>query len=408
MANSLLTIDMITREAIRLWRNSNAFIQKLDHQYDSSFAKDGAKIGDQLRIRLPNDYVVRHGAVASIQDTNEQSTTLVVATQAGVDVSFSTQQRTMDLDDYSERVLAPMMNNLVGDVAVTVMEGAEGGISNFVSLVDGSDDIIPPTASTWLQGGAYLDTLSAPKGRRQIIMDPFTQAKTVSSLQGLFNPQNALSEQYRSGQMQQALGFDWAMDQTTIIHETATYTDNITVSGANQTGTTLLTSAITGGLNKGDIIEIEDVNFVNRITKQNKHVLAQFVVTADVASGGTSVPIYPAIIPGTADGSPVQYQTVDVSPDNGADVMPVTKPGEVYRKNFAFVPEAVTLATADLIMPGGVWEASRDNFDGVSMRMITDYVFGTDQAATRLDVLFGYLWIRPEWACVVADSTDIS
>jgi hypothetical protein len=403
VSNNLLTIDMITREAVRLWKNSNNFIQKIDHQYDSSFAVQGAKIGTSLRIRLPNDYTVNSGPVASVQDTNEQYTTLNVTDQENVAVSFNSVDRTMKLDDYSEIILAPMMNNLVGKVAQIVMNGVEGGISNFVSLVDGSNNIISPTAKTWLQGGAKLDQLSARRGVRQIIMDPLTQANTVSSLSGLFNPSPTISKQFQSGEMMQALGFDWAMDQTTLVHTTATYTDNITVSGANQTGTTLVTSAITGGLNKGDIIEIEDVNLVNRITKQNTHTLAQFVVTADVATGGTSVPIYPAIIPAGAGGSDVQYQTVDASPASGADVSPVTKPGERYRKNFAFVPEAVTLATADLVMPGGVMEASRQNYDGVSLRMVTQYQIGTDQAITRLDVLFGFLWIRPEWACVIAD-----
>lgn len=32
--NSLLTIEMITKESIRLFKNSNAFIQSLDFQYD--------------------------------------------------------------------------------------------------------------------------------------------------------------------------------------------------------------------------------------------------------------------------------------------------------------------------------------------------------------------------------------
>lgn len=403
MSNNLLTIDMITREAVRLWKNSNTFIQKIDHQYDASFAVQGAKIGTSLRIRLPNDYTVNSGPVASVQDTNEQYTTLNVTDQENVAVSFNSVDRTMKLDDYSEIILAPMMNNLVGKVAQIVMNGVEGGISNFVSLVDGSGDIVSPSATTWLQGGAKLDQLSARRGVRQIIMDPLTQANTVASLSGLFNPAPTISKQFQSGEMISALGFDWAMDQTTLVHETANYTDNITVSGASQTGTTLTTSAITGGLNKGDIIEIEDVFLVNRITKQNTRTLAQFVVTADVATGGTSVPIYPAIIPAGASGQDVQYQTVNESPASGADVSPVTKPGEMYRKNFAFVPEAVTLATADLIMPGGVMEAARQNYDGVSLRMVTQYQIGTDQAITRLDVLFGYLWIRPEWACVVAD-----
>lgn len=404
MANNLLTIDMITREAVRLWKNSNQFIQKIDHQYDASFAVQGAKIGTSLRIRLPNDYTVNSGPIASVQDTNEQYTTLNVTDQENVAVSFNSVDRTMKLDDYSEIILQPMMNNLVGKVAQIVMQGVEGGISNFVSLVDGSGDVTHPTAQTWLQGGAKLDQLSARRDRRQIIMDPLTQANTVSSLSGLFNPQPTISKQFQTGEMMQALGFDWAMDQTTIVHETANYTDNITVSGADQTGTTLTTSAITGGLNVGDIIEIEDVFLVNRITKQNTRTLAQFVVTADVASGGTSIPIYPAIIPAGPSGGDVQYQTVDASPANGADVSPVTKPGELYRKNFAFVPEAVTLATADLIVPGGVMEAARENFDGVSLRMVTQYQIGTDQAITRLDVLFGFLWVRPEWASVVADS----
>jgi hypothetical protein len=68
-----------------------------------------------------------------------------------------------------------------------------------------------------------------------------------------------------------------------------------------------------------------------------------------------------------------------------------------------FAPEAVTLATADLETPEGVHAVAREQFDGVSMRMITDYFIGTDQLITRLDVLYGYLWIRPEWAVVVAD-----
>jgi hypothetical protein len=75
----------------------------------------------------------------------------------------------------------------------------------------------------------------------------------------------------------------------------------------------------------------------------------------------------------------------------------------VYRKNFAYAPEAVTLATADLEMPHAVHEAAREEFDGIAMRMVTDYFIGTDQLITRLDVLYGFLWLRPEWACVVAD-----
>ena len=94
-------------------------------RYDSSFAVDGAKIGTALRIRLPNDYVVNDGPAMQLQDTTEQYTTLNVSSQKNVSVPFTTAERTMSLDDYGERVMAPIINNLAGKVAATIMGAAE-------------------------------------------------------------------------------------------------------------------------------------------------------------------------------------------------------------------------------------------------------------------------------------------
>lgn len=405
MANSLLTINMITREAVRLWKNSNAFLQNVDMQYDDSFAVSGAKIGSTLRIRLPNDFTVTTGPALSVQDTAEQSTTLVLATQKHVDVGYSTADRTLSLDDYSRRVLAPMVNNLAGAVAVDIMSGAEGGICNFVANQDANSNILNPIQSTYLRAGATLDNNSAPIENRKVVNSPDTEATVVSTLSGLLNPQSEISRQYVTGRMYDALGFIWMKDQTTIAHTTGTLAQgSATVSGAGQTGLALTVNALAGSLNVGDIITIAGVFQVNRITKQSTGKLRQFVVTANVPQGSTSIPIYPAIVP-AFNGQPVQYQTVTASPANGAAVNPSNglAASTTYTKNFAYAPEAVTLATADLEMPKNVHEAAREQFDGVSMRMVTDYFIGTDQLITRLDVLYGYLWIRPEWAVVVAD-----
>ena len=62
------------------------------------------------------------------------------------------------------------------------------------------------------------------------------------------------------------------------------------------------------------------------------------------------------------------------------------------------------MATADLELPRGVHEAARESFDGISMRMVTAYNVTNDQFLTRLDILYGYLWVRPEWAVVIADA----
>jgi len=405
LANELLTIDMITREAVRLWKNSNAFLQNVDMQYDDSFAVQGAKIGSSLRIRLPNDFTVTTGPALSVQDTAEQSTTLVLATQKHVDVGYSTADRTLSLDDYARRVLAPMVNNLAGAVAVDIMSGSEGGICNFVANQDAGNNILSPIASTYLRAGANLDNNSAPVGNRKVVNSPDTQASVVATLAGLLNPQSEISRQYVTGKMYDALGFIWMSDQTTKVHTDGTLAQgSATVDGANQSGLSLTVDALAGTLNQGDIITIDGVFQVNRITKQTLGRLRQFAVTSDVAAGATQIPIYPAIVPAVG-GQPVQYQTVDASPADGAGVNPANSlaASAQYTKNFGYAPEAVTLATADLEMPKNVHEAARESFDGVSMRMVTDYFIGTDQLITRLDVLYGYLWIRPEWAVVVAD-----
>ena len=405
MANAILTLNMITREAIRLWKNSNAFMMNVDMQYDDSFAVSGAKQGTQLRIRLPNDYTVVTGSAISPQDTTEQSTTLTMATQKNVSVSFNTAERTLSLDDYSRRVLAPMVNALAGSVAIDIMSGIEGGICNFVANQDANNNILSPILSNYLNAGATLKVNSAPVANWKIVNHPRTEGRMVASLAGLFNPAAGISRQYISGRVYDAAGFIWMSDQTVLVHTTGTLGQNsATVNGANQTGLSLTVNALAGSLNIGDIFTIAGVYKVNRITKQTTGELEQFVATATVPAGSTQIPLYPAIVP-PVGGNQVQYQTVTASPANGATVNPVSglAASSVFRKNFVFVPEAVTLAMADLEIPQGVHEAARDEFDGVSMRMITDYIMGTDQMPTRLDVLYGYLWIRPEWACVVAD-----
>lgn len=403
MANSLLTINMITREAVMLFKNSNAFIQNIDTQYDSMFARDGAKIGTSVRIRLPNDYTVRDGAAASIQDTAEQSTTLNLSTQRGVDVGFTTAERTMSLDDYSERVLQPMMNNLVGNVAKTIMAGSEGGVCNFISNTDGAGNIINAGQEQYLTANANLSDNSAPVGNRKIVLDPTSNARAVSGLTGLLNPATDISEQYRSGQMKNGLGYRrWFEDQTVIKHTAGTFTAG-TVNGADQSGTTLVVNAITGTLKVGDIITIAGVNAVNRVNKQDLGTSRQFVITAAAANGAVSLSIYPAII-APIGGAEVQYQTVAAAPANSAAISLASPAGATYRKSIAFTREAVTMATADLVLPSkGIVEGARSNYDGISLRMITYFNGGTDVLATRLDVLFGYLYIRPEWLVIVAD-----
>lgn len=397
MSNSLLTINMITNEAVRLFTQTNAFLRRVNRQYDDQFARSGAKIGETLRIRLPNDYLVQDGPAITPQGTNEQNTTLTVSKQKVVPVSFGTAERTMSLDDYSERILAPAVNRLAARMAADLMTVADA--SSNLSFKTSGGAMVSPDSGTFLDAGASLDLNLAPRMDRVVVLDPRSQSRVVPTMAGLFNPQIKISEQFESGLLgRDTLGFDWMYDQTAIVHTVGSFTAGA-VNGANQTGNTLVVSAITGTLNAGDIITIAGVNAINRLTGEDQGELRQFVVTANVADGATSIPIYPAIVP-----APAAFNTVTASPANAAAISLVATAGSKYRKNLAFYPEAFTLATADLVMPtSGVVESARAEFDGVAMRMITAYDVMSDNLVTRLDVLYGFAAIRPEWSVVVAD-----
>lgn len=422
--NTLLTISMITKTMIKLFLNTNIFIQNIDRQFDSNFGIEGAMIGAQLRIRLPPDYTVTDGPGLSLQDTIEQQIPLVVAYQRHVDTGYTTVDRTLSLDDYMYRIGQQKANVLAGNVAQQIMQGVDqGGCSNIAANLDAAGNILVPNAGTYALAGALLDDNSAPdlgtRGIRKVVNDPHTDYKVAVSLQGLFNPAPRITQQFETATMKEAVGFGWFRDQTVIKHTAGSFTAG-TVNGAGQivgsgnAGGSLTVNAITGTLNQGDIITIAGVNAVNRVTKVSTGSLRQFVVTANVASGATSIPIYPPLIPPAGSAAyaglsytAAQYQTVTASPANSAAISLYTLPSVTYRKSIAYAPDAITMVCAPLFMPTkGVVEAARHEMDDVSMRSIVAYLPGTDQIADRLDVLFGYLYIRPEWICAVVDTTS--
>ena len=413
MANSLVTNQIIAKEFIALSRNTNAFLMSLDRQYDSEFDRTGAKVGQTIRIRLPVSYILRTGPTAIVQNSVENTVNLTIANQAGVDMSFSTVDRTMNIDRFSENFIKPAVNTIVGGIATGVMAASEGGVANWSANYDANGNILSPVAQTWLNAKARIQNFGAPTTDYKIVMHPNTQANVVTSLMGLFNSQPIIAKQYENGDMYHALGFDWMDDQTVILHTTGSLATNsaytagsgwsvTTVAGAAQTGNALAVAATTGTLAQGDIIAVAGVQGVNPITMQPNGRMRTFAVTAPVPVGATSIPIYPAILGVDVNGNPQEFQTVNASPANGAQIYCQSGPAAQYRKNLAYLPKAVTMVTADLIMPPNV-DGAREVFDEMSVRIVTQYQGMSDQLLTRADVLWGTAWLKPEWATVVPD-----
>src|SRR5574337_741059 len=112
MANTPLTPTMVTREALRVLHQKSNFLGSINRQYDDQYAKTGAKIGDSLKVRLPNQYSVRTGLPMDVQDVTETSTTIQMATVKGVDLNFTSSELLLSIDDFSKRILDPAMSVL--------------------------------------------------------------------------------------------------------------------------------------------------------------------------------------------------------------------------------------------------------------------------------------------------------
>ena len=395
MANSLLTIDMITRKALEILENNLVITRNVNRQYDDSFAVQGAKIGSTLRIRLPDRALVTDGAALQVQDDQEQFTTLTVSSQKHIGVNFTTAELTMQLDDFAERVLKPRISQLAASIDADVANA----FRNVYQSV-GTPGTTPGTSLVLLQAQQKLNEAAAVMSPRYATVNPAANAALVEGMKGLFNPTSTISRQFKNGIMGEGiLGLDevnmsQSIKQFTTGTRTGAHTVTTTVSSQGAT-----TIAITGTgsqvIKQGDVFTIANVFAVNPQTRESTGSLQQFVATADAtATGGAyTVSVSPAIYT-----SSQALATVDSFPQSGAVVTFLGSASTQYPQNLVYHRDAISFATADLLMPQGVDMASRQVHNGISMRIVRQYDINNDRLPCRIDVLYGYSVIRPQMA----------
>lgn len=383
---------MVTRKALAILHSKLNFIGSVDRQYDDQFAKSGAaggKIGPTLKIRRPNEYTVRTGRVMQTQDTTESTVDLTVSTQMGVDVSFSSVDLTLSLDDFANRILEPAMDRLASTIEGTLLSQIYKKIPSQV-LQTGAW-----TYDNALEAGQILTEHLASRVDRANLLNPQMMRDMVNGTSTLFNNQTAIGKQYLDGLMGRAAGFDFFENTLMPRHLTGNAAGYL-VNGANQTGTdpyatqTLAVNTGTGNWNEGDVFTIAGVFEVHPETKAVTARLRQFVVRQTTGAGASSILISPSIV------TSGPRQNVSAAPANGAALTRSGAAASYTSQGLAFQKEAVAFVTADLVMPDGVDWKSRQVHDGISMRIVRAYDINNDLFPCRIDVLWGGELIRPE------------
>lgn len=409
MANNFTTNKnapgIVAKVFAKMLADKIQFVKAIDKEDESTFGKNFLSVqpGDTIYVNRPARFNIRTGSALTIQDVVEDKVALAVNQKIGVDVTVSSNQLATDIafKSWAKRVLDPAASRLAQEVERLILTQAVSGTANLV----GTPGTAVNAFLTYMQATQKLDENLAPMDNRKVLITPGANAATVDALKGLFQSSTEIANQYKSGYMGTAAGFDFLRNALlpTITNGTQAAT-GATVTTTSAEGATTLALTVTSGatINAGQVFTIAGVSAVHPITKVPYPYLAQFVATNSVTATGTALTGLTFVVDGQAgvfSSASNGLQNVSQLPTSTSAVVLVGVANTAYTQNIAFHPSAMRFCSVPLIMPDDVTFKAQETVDGITVRVLQQYQIADDTLPMRLDILFGGAVVRPEWLC---------
>jgi hypothetical protein len=408
MANTLVTQEHVTYDVAMHFVNSLRGVAQFDRSYSDEFASDGGKVGDTIKVRLPQQFEASDGEALVLQNLLDRTVNVILNRRRHVGFGWSSAQATTDLDDIRGRYVQPAAETLANIYDRVSLADVYKSVYNST----GTLGTTPSAALTYSQARVKILDLAGPDEGLKAVLEPLANATIANATAALFHPSGKVSENWTKGQFaDNQLGISaWYQDQNIprFTSGSATSASTPLVNGASQTGSSIVTDGWGSGataLKKGDIVTFGSVYFVNPMSKESTGRLGQFVLTADVSdtTGAATLSISPSII------TSGPLQNVTAAPADNATITywgmaaGGTQAATVSPQNLVFHPKAFASVMADLVMPNGGAKGTRVNSKAlsVSMRYVEQYELTSDQNLNRLDILFGSAPIQERLAARV-------
>ena len=396
MSNTTLTADIIASEAVGILENNIVMGDLVYRGYEEDFTKsvNGYTVGESISIRRPNDFTVRDGAVAAVQDVTEGKFSLSVDKQKGVDFKFSSADLTLHIKNLSERVIKPAMVQLANQVDRDLM-ALYKDVWNWV----GTPGQAVNSFADFAKAPERLDLGAVPQEDRSAVMSPTDQWAMLGSQTALYM-QDVAKDAYRRGKLGMIGNIDTYSSQN-VQTFTAGTRDNTTPLVKGTQSTTWAATKDTGTMSlstdgwdasvtikQGDVFTIDLVFAVNPVTKATLPHLQQFVVMADVTANGTTTTDSPLVIspPIITSGA---FQNVSAAALDNATITIMGTASTGYSQNIVFHKNAFALVMVPMVKPPGAAEVARKTMNGYSVRVIPVYDGINDHSMWRLDILYG-------------------
>jgi hypothetical protein len=391
MANSLLTTDLIADRALQIFSEKATFLNSINRQYDATFNQKAPKIGDTLRVAVPQHGTVRQGRVANPTPLQTIVRPVTIQSQDGFDITYNSAEMALDIEEFSRRYLDQGVADLVVAIEAATQVLAYQNVPNQTGTPDGQWTNL----SYANLGRKFIEDNGGFKGTKKMLINNAAEMTLINSQRTYFNPTPEIAKQYQEGFITRASGFDWYSSTVLPLHARGSANASYDVDGANQTGSSIDVDTGAGTFAVGDIVTFAGCVAVHPQTKVSLGYLRQFVVTEALAAAG-ALQIYPAIVTSGSE------QNVTGSPTDGGDVVVLGTASDTYGINLAYTPDAFTFVTVDLPdYPDR--PCSRRKFENVSMRVATGSDITNDTMLMRFDIMWGFGALRPEWACRIAN-----
>lgn len=409
MANDIKVYQALARESAAIFEENAPFVSNVNRAREEDFERkyDKYKPGSTVNVVVPPTATVHTGPVfaggGAAEDTQERLVPVTfndATDRKHVSLSISTFEKVFTVPDakkdWVDRFLRPKIASLAATVEADMIARAVRLTPNLVGTPG-----TPITAqATVAQARAKLQRFLAPLTNRYMLISDTTNLGLVDAGKSIFNPNAEISKQYREGYIGYAQG---AQAFECVNLPSITNGADVTgaaVSGAGQSGSTLVISGITTGatVTAGTVFTAANVFAVHPLTGTPyggaAGDLQQFVVTADAVAGAstTTLSIYPPIK------AAMPNKTVSALPADAAAITFVGSASTAYRQNLMFQRDAFTVAMMPLPIIASC-EGYTFNTNGFSLRVMTFGNGQTDTESTRVDVLCTMAAVRGEHAC---------
>lgn len=398
MANTLLTSELLSKEAAARFRLFNTFYATANHNYDSMFTDRTYDAGDTVNIRLKNFGKVQRGDTVTASDIVETSTPLVLQQMYSYPVTYTTVELSTELrmNTWKERVFYPGVDTLISAINKDIAADAALVTYNW----SGTPGIPINSFAAVDIVSAQMDEMAIPMYNRYMALSPANSSALKSSLQNAFNQtlNTEISLQSKLGHLST---FDMYSEQLIANHDAyAGAIGTPIVNGAVSSGNTIvlsgLTASITGIFKAGDVIEIDDVFKVDPIAKSNTARKMQFVITADADStpgGACTILVSPTIIGDSNNPN----QNIINSPAVAINQIPngatVTRPA-THKANIAYTEESLYMVMPPLARLDAPESSTfTDPETRVSLRVSKSAEILDNRNVMRIDALVGWVWI---------------